>query len=93
MKDNMQSSRRQFLKMGGAALAMIPVIAVSGNALAAQNAAMRGSMKYQAKPGPDGKQCSTCAQFVAPNGCKIFPGDTEIAATGYCVAYAPIPKK
>ena len=99
MKDNMKSSRRQFLKMGSAALAMIPVIAVSGNALAAQNAAMRSSMKYQGTPGPEGKQCSTCVQFVPGKsakdmgGCKIFAGDTEIAPTAYCVAYAPLPKK
>lgn len=94
----MKSSRRQFLKIGGAALAMIPVVAVSGNAMAATNAAMRGSMKYQGTPGPDGKHCAICAQFVPGKtpkdngGCKIFPGDTEIAPNGYCVAFAPKPK-
>lgn len=97
MKDQLKSSRRQFLKIGGAAVAMIPVLAVSGNALAATNAAMRTSMKYQDKPNGD-KRCATCIQFVPGKtpkdlgGCKIFPGDTEISPQGYCVAWAAIPK-
>ena len=85
MKDS-QSQRRQFLKLGGAALAMIPVMVVSGNAVAATNAAMRTSLKYQTKPEGE-KSCSTCMQFVAPSGCKIMPGDTEISPQGYCVAW------
>ena len=85
MKDS-QSQRRQFLKLGGAALAMIPVMVVSGNAVAATNAAMRTSLKYQMKPEGE-KSCSTCMQFVAPSSCKIMPGDTEISPQGYCVAW------
>ena len=98
MKENIKTSRRQFLKIGGAALAMIPVLSVSGNVMAAQNAAMRTSMKYQDKPLGD-KKCGTCMQFVPGKtpkdlgGCKIFAGDTEISPNGYCVAWAAIPKK
>jgi len=97
VNENIKTSRRQFLKIGGAALAMIPVLSVSGNALAATNAAMRTSMKYQDKPSGD-KSCANCAQFVAGKtpkdlgGCKIFAGDTEISPQGYCVAWAAIPK-
>lgn len=76
------------LKLGGAALAMIPVVA-----LAAKNDAMRSAMKY--KDSPEGeKNCSNCVQFVpgkSPTdmgGCKIFPGDTEVSPKGYCVAWA-----
>jgi hypothetical protein len=85
MKETM--TRRQMLKLGGAALLAIPVLGVVGNAQAAQNAAVRTAMKYQGKPGPEGKKCSTCLQFVAPTGCKIIPGDNEIAAEGYCVGW------
>jgi hypothetical protein len=91
--DQQKTTRRQLLKMGGAAIAMIPVIAVSGRAMAATNAAMRTQMKYQAEA-KDGKSCSTCMQFVPgktatdAGGCKIMAGDTEIAPTGYCIAYA-----
>jgi len=78
----MNLSRRKMLKIGGLSLAMIPVVA-----MAAKNDGMRASMKYKDTPEGD-KSCSTCVQFVAPNGCKIFPGDTEISPKGYCVAYA-----
>ncbi|MDZ7654341.1 MAG: twin-arginine translocation signal domain-containing protein [Sulfurimicrobium sp.] len=33
MEDNMKPTRRQFLKMGGAAIAMVPVLAMSSNSL------------------------------------------------------------
>ena len=84
--------RRQFLKIGAAALAMIPVVAFSDRAFAATNAAMRGALKYLDKPLGD-KSCATCMQFVpgktatAPGGCKIMPGDTEISPTGYCAGW------
>lgn len=78
----MNLSRRKMLKIGGLTLAMIPVVA-----MAAKNDGMRASMKYKDSPEGD-KSCETCVQFVAPNACKIFPGDTEISPKGYCVAYA-----
>ncbi|OYW37768.1 MAG: hypothetical protein B7Z35_08940 [Hydrogenophilales bacterium 12-61-10] len=97
MNETLLPSRRKFLKIGGAALALIPVLAVSGNAMAATNAAMRASMKYQNKPNGD-KNCSNCMQFVPGKtakdlgGCKIFAGDTEISPKGYCVAWVAKPK-
>ena len=84
----MNPSRRNLLKFGGIAIAMIPLAAV-----AAKNDAMRTSMKYKDTPEGD-KQCSNCTQFVPGKsatdlgGCKIFPGDTEVAPKGYCVAWA-----
>jgi hypothetical protein len=84
----MDQSRRKMLKLGGAALAMIPVVA-----FAAKNDAMRTSMKYKDTPEGD-KSCANCVQFVpgkAPagkGGCKIIPGDTEVSPKGYCVAWA-----
>ncbi len=88
MNTPINEDRRRMFKLGGAALAMIPVIA-----LAAKNDSMRSSMKYKDTPEGD-KTCAGCVQFVAgkgPNdagGCKIFPGDTEISPKGYCVAWA-----
>ena len=76
---NSQMPRRQFLKIGGAALAMIPVMVVSGRADAATNAALRTSLKYQGKPEGD-KSCANCMQFVpgasakALGGCKGHAG-------------------
>lgn len=86
------------LKLGGAALAAIPVLAFTGTASAATNAALRASMKYQDKPNGE-KQCGGCMQFVPGKsatdlgGCKLFPGDTEVSAQGFCVAWVAAPKK
>ncbi len=96
MKEERKPSRREFLKIGGAAIAMIPMVALSGNALAAKNTAMRTSMKYQDKPN-GANHCANCMHFVpgktakALGGCQIFPGDTEISPNGYCVAWAAKP--
>jgi len=92
MKEN-QMLRRQFLKIGGAALAMIPVLVVSGRANAATNAGMRTAFKYQGTPQGD-KSCASCTQFVPGasakdlGGCKVMPGDTEISPQGYCIVWA-----
>jgi len=89
-KDQMQ--RRRFLKIGSAALAMIPAIVAPGRAAAASNAALRSSLKYQGKPEGD-KRCANCMQFVPGasakdlGGCRIMPGDTEISPQAYCIAW------
>ena len=88
--------RRQFLKIGGAALAMIPIMLVSGQAHATKNVSLRTSLKYQDKPEND-KSCAKCMQFVpsananSMGGCKIIVGDTEISPQGYCSAWAKKP--
>ena len=92
MKEN-KTPRRQFLKQGAAALAMIPVMVVSGRAQAKINDQMRISLKYQAKPEGD-KSCANCTHFVpsasskAVGSCNILQGDTEISARAYCIAWA-----
>jgi hypothetical protein len=92
MNEN-KAPRRQFLKVGGAALVMIPALMVSGWADGATNVTMRAGLKYQGKPEGD-KSCSNCMQFVPgssakePGGCKVIPGDTEISPQGYCMVWA-----
>ena len=92
MKKN-RTPRRKFLKISGAAIAMLPVFVVSGRADAATNASLRTSLKYQGKPEGD-KSCANCMQFVPGasakdlGSCKIIPGDTEISPQGYCLAWA-----
>ena len=91
MQDNINQSRRNMLKLGGMALAMIPVVA-----FAAKNEPLRKAMKYQDKPEGD-KKCSGCIHFVPGKtatdlgACKIFAGDTEINPNGYCTAWAKKP--
>ena len=90
--DENQKPRRDFLKIGGAVVAVIPLLSASRWADAATNATMRTSLKYQDKPNGDQK-CSTCVQFVpgktpkAMGGCNAIPGDTEISPEGYCIAW------
>lgn len=86
------STRRQFVKIGGAAVVAIPILAATRTASAATNAQMRASLKYQDKPNGD-KDCAGCSQFVpgksptALGGCKLMAGDTEISPKGYCLAW------
>lgn len=97
MKSRTSTTRRDFVRIGGALMVAIPIIAASANASAATNAAMRTALKYQDQPN-DGKDCAGCMQFVpgksatAPGGCKILPGDTEISPKGYCTAWTAKPK-
>lgn len=85
--------RRDFLKLGSALVAVIPLIPVSKWANAATNPTMRTSLKYQDKPNGEQK-CGNCMQFVpgktpkSRGECKIIPGDTEISPDGYCIAWA-----
>ena len=91
------STRRQFIKLGGATMAAIPMLFLANKAGATTNAAMRTAMKYQTTPNA-GKACADCLQFIpgktakGPGGCKLFAGDTEILPTGYCVAWTAKPK-
>jgi hypothetical protein len=86
------STRRQFVKIGGAAMVAIPILAATGSASAATNAQMRAALKYQDKPNGD-KDCAGCMQFIPGKkptdlgGCKIMAGDTEISPKGYCTAW------
>ena len=88
MQTNQNFTRRNLIKISLTTLAMIPVVA-----LAAKNDSMRTSTKYKDTPEGD-KQCSNCAQFIPGKsakdlgGCNIFPGDSEIAPTGYCIAWS-----
>ena len=98
MSNSPLNGRRTALKQISMALAGIPLIVVTGNAFAEKNAALRTALKYQDMP-KDGKECVTCTQFVPgktpkdKGGCKIMPGDTEIAPKGWCTAYAAAPAK
>jgi hypothetical protein len=90
--DKNLTPRREFLKIGGAVVAVIPLLAITGRAGAATNASMRTALKYQDKPDGD-KDCGNCMHFVpgktpkGPGECKLIAGDTEISPQGYCTAW------
>lgn len=91
MKEHINQSRRNMLKLAGIAVVMVPTAA-----FAAKNDALRAAMKYKDSPEGD-KKCSTCLQFVPGKtpkdlgACKVFVGDTEISPNGYCTAWAKKP--
>ncbi|MDR0276150.1 MAG: high-potential iron-sulfur protein [Burkholderiaceae bacterium] len=86
MSDNINQPRRTFIKIGGVAAAMIPIAA-----LAAKNDAMRSATKYVEKSPDPAKTCTNCFHFKAPNGCALYPGDTEINPNGYCISWVKKP--
>lgn len=96
MDDQAIHSRRKIVKIGVTALAIAPLAGLSERAFATQNAAVRTALKFQDHPNGD-KRCKVCINFVpnkdkvdnddAVNGCKLYPGDTEICTHCYCVGF------
>jgi len=70
-------SRRTLLIGAAGAL---PLIALGATAAKAAKMA-QNAVRYQNSP-KDGKQCSGCNLFVAPNACKSVDG--TIAPAGWC---------
>jgi len=98
--DNTPNSRRTWLKQVSLGLASIPVITIANNAYAAKNDALRSALKYVDKPVTVKgvvQRCDNCLLWVAGKdakalgGCKIIPGDTEIAPAGHCNGWVAMP--
>ena len=93
-------SRRKVIKIGITALAVAPLAGQSERAFATQNTAVRKALKYQLQPNGE-KHCAVCVNFlpnkekpnndVDVNGCKLYPGDTEICPHCYCVGFVQNP--
>lgn len=85
MKQSPEFSRRRLLRsmvlLTGASL----TAGLGADRALAQQKVSKESMKYQDKPSGE-KQCSNCAQFVAPGSCKVVDG--TISPQGYCLAWA-----
>ncbi len=80
------TTRRSALKAGLAVIAGTSAAAVASRANAQSAKAAPSTVGYQTKPS-NGQQCSTCTQFVAPNGCQIVSG--VIAPDAWCELYSP----
>lgn len=81
--NNSGVSRRSVLLAAAGAAPLLALTGGEAQAKLAQNA-----VKYQPDP-KDGKQCDGCAQFVAPNSCKLVDG--EISPTGWCLLWVKKP--
>jgi hypothetical protein len=80
--DSSRVSRRAVLFAAAGAAPLVALISEAQAKLA------MAAVKYQPDP-KDGKQCDGCAQFVAPNSCKLVDG--EIAPTGWCLLWVKKP--
>jgi RNA polymerase subunit RPABC4/transcription elongation factor Spt4 len=88
------------LKTGMTALAVVPFVGLSERAFATQNTAIRTALKYQLMANGE-KSCKVCVNFIPNkdkpnndadvNGCKLYPGDTEICPHCYCNGFVQNP--
>ena len=100
MDSQAKHSRRKVIKIGVTALAAAPLAGISTEAFATQNAAVRKALKFQLTPNAE-KHCAVCVNFIPNkdkpnndadvNGCKLYPGDTEICPHCYCVGFVQNP--
>jgi len=83
MIESITSSRvsRRTVLIGAAGA--VPLLALGATGAKAAKMS-QSAVRYQATP-KDGKQCSDCKLFVAPNACKNVDGD--IAPTGWCALW------
>ena len=85
MNNDKKISRRVVLRGAVAAAGAVPIL-LSGMT-AAYAKVKQADVKYQQSP-KDGQQCSKCANFEAPNACKLVDG--EINPNGYCQLFKAI---
>ena len=86
MHDRNGTARRDMLRTGAMIAAGLAGAAAAPSARAEDEKIAQELVQYQNMP-KDGQECDMCAQWVAPNACKIVAG--TINPKGYCVAYAP----
>ena len=83
-------TRRKFCQSAGLTFMLLPVVCIQASAKT--NAAMRENLNYQNTPNGT-KSCATCLEFTPgqsdqkTGSCKLIPGDDEISASGYCLAW------
>jgi len=81
MNDRFLSTRRALLGVGLAAAGGVICTRVAAQA----SKVSKDQAKYQDKPKGD-QRCDGCAQFLAPDGCKVVDG--KISPSGWCMLYA-----
>lgn len=87
----MNPDRRKFLQAASIAFALIPIV-IARPAHARSNASVRAQLKYQDTPKNE-MSCVSCLEFIPGKtdkdlgGCKVIPGDDEIAPNGYCSSW------
>ena len=78
------TSRRSVLRNG--LVLSFGVAALGAGAAQAATKMSQKAVSYQDKP-RGRSRCDNCAQWQAPNGCKLVEG--VISPAGWCTVYAP----
>lgn len=79
--------RRSVLKAGLSVVVVGATAGFASTASAAADSKMEPSLvMYQDTP-KNGLRCDQCAQWEAPDGCKVVKG--KISPEGWCAAFAP----
>lgn len=79
-------SRRKLLQLVGYSVAAFPVAALVPKLAWAQGKTSKQAANYQNQPNGN-QQCAGCANFIAPNACKLVEG--KVSPQGWCKLYAP----
>ena len=85
-----KTSRRTIIRAGVTGLAAVGAGIAVGGRVQAQTKISPKLVQYIAVSKKPNQNCGNCAQFLAPNACKIVEG--EIAPTGWCVSWGPAAK-
>jgi len=80
-------ARRSLLRRILGAVGAAAILRARPNAARAAIKISQKAVAYQDHPDGD-KRCEKCAQFQAPNGCKMVDG--TINPQGYCRIFVPI---
>ena len=80
-------TQRRLLQCTTGAAGAATVLSPSPKSAVAGPKISKKAVAYQDHPEGD-KRCDKCAQFQAPNGCKMVDG--TINPQGYCRIFAPI---
>ncbi len=86
MSDAKGFSRRTALKAGVTML--VGGVAATGAAAQDPDAGKmaKSVVQYRYHPSSNGSHCAICANFIAPESCKLVAG--KIDPNGYCMAFA-----
>lgn len=80
-KGDQKITRREFLKLSGCSLALLPVALIATDRATAQGKATKEAVQYQDTP-KNGQKCVDCQFFTAPDGCQVVEG--KISPEGWC---------
>ena len=85
-------TRRRVIRIGLLPAVALPLGLLAPPARAQTNPSTRAQLHYQDTPMKD-QACLACLEFVPGKseadrgGCKVIPGDDEIAPTGWCTGW------